>query len=153
MSKRVVVTANEDGDVVIPSTNNPVYGYVRVEQERDIFDETSGWLKSKKVSALIPGTVKELKALGWYSGQEIAGKIVVKESLTPFNKKDPEKNIKIAGETGVVCSVGGEPIYRNNFYTPNPAALDILVPHDNSDEIIAANATLEHAGEGKELEL
>jgi hypothetical protein len=44
--------------------------------------------------------------MGFYAGQELPGTIVIEESLTPFNKKAPERDLKIAGETGIVCRVG-----------------------------------------------
>ena len=69
-------------------------------------------------------------------GNEVEGKIVVVESLTPFNPVNPEKDLKIAGDTGVVCCIDGQPIYRQCYFTPNEKAKDVFISHDNSDEII-----------------
>ena len=133
MSKKVRVTAL-NGVVITVSENNSEFGHVRVQQERSIYDER-GWLRRKLVTALIPGSIVDLKAEDFQEGQELPGKIVIKESLTPFNKKDADKDIKIAGETGVVCRKGGKPIYIKCFYTEDANATDTLVAHDNTDEI------------------
>ena len=132
MSK-VKVTANEAGAVIIVSQNNPEWGHIRVMQERVIFDE--GWAKKKTISAFIPGTIEDLKALNWLPNQELDGKIIEKESMKPFNTKDPERDYKIAGKTGIVCVVDGAPIYRKTQYTNNPSAADIKILHTNGEDI------------------
>ncbi len=147
MSK-VKVTANSEGNVIIPSENNPEYGYVRVQQERPMFNDR-GFMTNVKLSALIPGKITDLKTLGWVDGQELPGKIVVKEQLAPFNKKDPTRDLKKAGETGITIMQNGQPIYRNTFYKPDPNAVDVLEEHTNREEIKAAYAELEKTPAGK----
>lgn len=137
MTSKVKVTANEDGRVVIPSDNNPTFGYVRVKQERAVTDE-NGWIRIKSLTALVPGTVSDLTKLGWVNGQMISGTIVIREQMMPFNKRNPERDLKVAGNTGIVCKVGDDPIYRNTFYTTNPSAQDVIIAHTNVDEIKAA---------------
>ena len=137
MTSKVKVTANEKGQVVIPSENNPMFGYVRVQQERPVTDE-NGWLRLKTLTALVPGTVSDLSKLGWVNGQFIPGNIVIREQLTPFNKRNPDRDLKVAGDTGIVCRVGDQPIYRNTFYSTNPSAVDTVLEHTNADEIKAA---------------
>jgi len=136
--KKVKVTANAEGKVVIVSENNTEFGYIRVVQTREIFDEATGFVKPKEVGALVLGEVKDLNGLGWKSGQDLDGKIIVKEQFTPFNKKNPERDYKIAGETGIVCCVDGSPIYRRTVYTPNLKAEDTIVQHTNVEEIHVA---------------
>jgi hypothetical protein len=69
------------------------------------------------------------------------GKIVVEESLEPFNKKNPERDLKVAGETGIVCTIGGLPIYRRTKFTFNANATDTAtIQHDNVEELRAAYA-------------
>ena len=63
---------------------------------------------------------------------------MIKESLTPFNTKKPESDLKIAGTTGVVCKVNGQPIYRKTIYTDIPTVKEELIAHDNVDEIRGA---------------
>jgi hypothetical protein len=129
MSTNVRVVADEFGNVVNISANNPEYGYVRLEQEVHQISET-GWLRATRRSALLKGTVTDLVNAKFVADMELPGKIIVKESLEPFNSENPEKHIKIAGDTGVICNIGGQPIYRDSFYTRNESAEDILIMHD-----------------------
>lgn len=138
MESKVKITGDELGNVIHQSVNNPEYGYVRVEQVRSMYDD-NGFLRRRVVSALIQGSMEDLKQEGYYLGQELPGKIVIIESLNPTNKKDHTKNIKTAGNTGVVCKVSGKPIYRKTIYTIISNLTDELVKHDNVDEIKAAN--------------
>lgn len=131
---KVRVTADINGNVIGVSQNNPEYGYVRVEQSVTQITE-AGWLKPVKRSALIKGKVEDLAQAGFIDGFELSGKIIVKESLTPFNPENPDKDLKIAGQTGVVCRIDDQPIYRQTFYTSNQEAYDELITHDNTSEI------------------
>jgi hypothetical protein len=88
MNSKVTVTADAAGNVVVPSMNNPEYGYVRVEQVKTIFDD-KGFVARKPISAIINGTVSDLKSLGWTKNQVLDGKIIIKESTTPFSTKNP----------------------------------------------------------------
>lgn len=151
MTSTVKVTANESGQVVVPSENNPTFGYVRVEQERAVTDE-NGWIRVKTLTALVPGTVSDLKKLGWVNGQSVPGTIVVREQLMPFNKRNPERDLKVAGDTGIVCKVGDQPIYRNTFYSTNPNAQDTLIAHTNVEEIKAAYSGVSLASDKEEVD-
>lgn len=131
---KVLVTADKNGNVIGVSENNPEYGYVRVEQTGSFIND-QGWLRISRRSALIKGLVKDLVETGFTEGQELEGKIVVVESLTPFNPENPDRDLKIAGETGVVCRIDDQPIYRQTFYTTNPHNQDQLIMHTNTEEI------------------
>lgn len=136
MSK-VIVTANLDGRVIVPTGES--FGYARVEQTTDTFTDR-GFAVKKTVSALVFGKLDVLKSLGWHDGQELEGKIVIKESFTPFNKKNPEKDLKLAGKSNIPCTKGGRNIYRRAVYIPDVNAVDDLIKHDNyipSDALIA----------------
>jgi len=141
MDSKVKVTADKAGNVIVKSANNPEFGHIRVEQTRMVVED-NGFARRKKLSALIPGTITDLKGFGWESDQEVEGKIIVKESVKPFNKRDPERDFKVAGKSGVVCTVDDAPIYRKHFYTLSSTADDVLVEHDNEEEIKAAYAEL-----------
>jgi len=135
MNSKVVVLADETtGAVVNVSQNNSEYGYLRVQQVRTMIDD-NGFLRRKPVSALIPGTVDELKATGFFANQQLDGKIVVEESLEPFNDKEPTRDLKVAGETGIVCTLGGLPIYRRTKMSFDGTSADTLVKHDNIEEL------------------
>lgn len=69
----------------------------------------------------------------------LTGKIIVKESLTPFSNNDPDRDLKMAGETGIICAVEGEPIYRKTFFVADATAEDVLIAHTNGDAIREAN--------------
>jgi len=60
--------------------------------------------------------------------------------LTPFNKKNPERDLKIAGDTGIVCTVNGQPIYRRSTYSAASNAQDTLIKHDNVEQLRSAYA-------------
>ena len=139
MDAKVVVTADKAGNVITRSQNNPDFGHIRVEQTRMLIDD-NGFARMKKLSALIPGSVEELQGFGWEANQEVEGRVVVKERQTPFNAKDPERDFKIAGASGIVCTLNGAPIYRKHVFTFDTSAQDVTVEHDNQEEIKAAYA-------------
>jgi hypothetical protein len=144
MNSKAIVLADETGAVITVSENNSDYGYFRVQQARTMIDD-SGFAHRKVLTALVPGLVEELKEMGLYANQQLDGKIIIQESLTPFNKKNPERDLKIAGETGVVCKLGGLPIYRRTKFSFNVNATDSTVDHDNIEELRAAYSAQEKA--------
>lgn len=132
MSK-VTVVADKNGNVINVSAN-PEFGYLRLEQRTIQIDE-KGWLKSVKRSTLLHGKMEDLLDAGYKQGTELPGKIIVVESLSPLNEKNPDKDLKIAGSTNVICRIDDQPIYRQTYYSNNPEAYDILISHNNSEEI------------------
>jgi len=141
MSKKVVVVASAEGVVARPNPNNPEFGHIRVSQTT--YTMENGFRKKSSRTALINGKLADLREEGLKAGEELEGKIIVKESTTPFNKENPDGDIKLAGESGVPCTIGGLPIYRKSFYVTDDST-DVLVAHDNTDEIKAKQATLEN---------
>jgi hypothetical protein len=141
MNTSVQVTANKAGQVI--TSNNNGYGFIRVSQTRMTIDEKTGFARPTVLSALIKGKVEHLEMFGYKSGQELPGKVVVKESLEPFNTKNPEKDYKMAGDTGIVCCVDGQPIYRNCFYNVSGTDMDELIAHTNTDAIREAATVVE----------
>ena len=138
MSK-VRITPDENGNVVTISENNPDFAHIRVEQDTYMYDD-NGWLRARKLSALIHAETATLIGMNYQPNQELPGNIIVKESLTPFQAKDSDRDLKYAGKTGVICRVDDQPIYRKTFYSENPNAVHELIQHTNSDEIRAAIA-------------
>jgi len=137
-NSKVTVQADEQNNVIRVSKKNPEFGHIRMVQDRVIFS-TQGWVNNKQLSTLIHGKVEDLTTLGYTAGQQLDGKIVTKEQLQPFNENDPDRDLKYAGDTGIVCCKHGEPIYRRTFYTLDPTEQDALISHTNSDDIRAAN--------------
>ena len=126
---RVIVTADKNGNVINVSENNPEYGSIRVQQEGIIEINEKGFLKQVTRSAFIKGKIDDLLKTGYQQGSVISGKIVVKESFEPFNPVNPDKNLKIAGDTGIICRVGDQPIYRETEFTTDLNAQDVTIAH------------------------
>jgi hypothetical protein len=135
MQSKVFVVADEATNTVINiSKNNPEYGYVKLQQVKILVDD-NGFLKRNVLSALIQAPLILLKKMEYYGGQMLEGSIVIKESLTPFNEKDPTRDLKVAGSSGILCKVGDNPIYRKTVYTTSANATDIRIQHDNIEEL------------------
>ena len=139
MDSKVKVVADATTQLVINQSANLEFGYVRVIQNRIVIDD-NGFMKRKEYSALIHGLIEDLQSAGYYDGQELNGKIIAEESLEPFSKKGPNKP-KTAGDTNVVCTLGGFPIYRRTKFSDKMNSEDILIAHDNKAEVKAAYAT------------
>lgn len=139
MNTKVVVTADELGNVITSSLNEDI-GYIRIEQQSNII--LGNWIKNQNRSCLIFGKINDLQALNFKAGQELDGKIIVEESFIPFNAKNAEREMKIAGDTGVVCRVDDQPIYRRTRYTTNLQEQDVLIQHNNVEEIRDAIAAM-----------
>lgn len=143
MSK-VIVTVNPETNQVITLSNNgqpsakdgKQYGYIRLEQT-SMSIANGGWARKSKKSTLIKGVVEDLLSFGFKPNQELPGKLYVIESTEMFR---PNQEPKLAGDTEVVCKVGGLPIYRETFYDATGEKQDTLLQHDNVDEIQAAQA-------------
>lgn len=140
MQNKVTIVPDDNGNVIRQSKNNEEYGYVRVTQEAVQYG-VNGWVNRKVRSALILGKMDDLKEIGLGKMESLPGKIVIKESTDPFNANEPDRDLKIAGETGIICcTADGEPIYRTSFYDASGSLQDELVPHSNGQAIREANA-------------
>lgn len=138
MQNKVQIIPDELGNVIRVSQNNADYGHLRLEQQRVIFGNT-GWVNKKTVSTLLHGKVEDLRDMGLQNMTELPGKIIINESLEPFNTNDPDRDLKIAGKTGIICCQDGQPIYRKTMYVSDVNAEDTLVAHNNGDAIREAN--------------
>ena len=139
---KVKVVADEFGNVIRVSEKNPEFSHIRVEQ--DVITFNKAWVVKKTRTALIHGKTVELKDLvsstGMKAGYELEGRIIVKESLEPFSKENPERDIKYAGNTGVPCLFEDQIIYRTSYFTSSKFDEDELIPHTNVNEIREASA-------------
>tara|TARA_B110000196_G_scaffold314007_1_gene321575 strand:+ start:6673 stop:7284 length:612 start_codon:yes stop_codon:yes gene_type:complete len=136
--QKVTIMPDELGNVIRVSKNNPEFAHVRIVQEAVTFS-MNGWVKKQSRSALIHGKLEDLQTIGIADNETLPGNIVIKESTNAFNIEDPDRDLKIAGNTGVVCCSHGEPIYRKSFYDATSLQEDELVPHTNGDAIKEAN--------------
>jgi len=75
------------------------------------------------------------------ANQALQGKITVREQLEPFSSNDPDRDYKYAGDTGIICCVDGQPIYRKTFFVTDMNAHDILIAHTNGQDIREANGS------------
>jgi len=101
MQSKVNILADDMGNVVRQSSSNPEFGHVRLQQTRVTFGN-GGWVKKSNISTLLHGKLEDLEELGLDTMDSIPGKIVIKESLQPFSKTDPDRDYKKAGETGII---------------------------------------------------
>lgn len=140
MQNKVQIVPDELGNVIRVSSNNEEFGYIRLTQEKVSFGNT-GWVNRKQLSTLLHGKVEDLREMGIQNMKELPGKIVVRESLEPFSSTNPDRDLKIAGQTGIICCQDGQPIYRKTMYVADVNAEDVLVSHNNGDAIREANGT------------
>jgi len=142
----VRISPDEQGNVIRVSKNNPEFAHIRVTQHKVSFN-TQGWVENKSRSTLIHGKLDDLKELNLQVDQSLSGNIVIQEQTEPFNNTNPERDLKVAGETGIVCKKINyetgeeEPIYRRTFYDMTGNIQDTLVPHTNGQEIRDANGS------------
>ena len=139
-AKVQIVPEDKTGAVIRVSKNNPEFGHVRLTQQKVTFTAT-GWVKKTNLSTLLHGKVEDLEALGIQDSSELPGNIVVQESTQPFSESDPDRDLKIAGETGIICATAdGEPIYRKTIYDGTGSMEDTLIAHANGQAIREANS-------------
>lgn len=129
---KVATCKNDSADLIGVSSNNPDYGYIRIQSSSAIQFGAGGWLNSNTRSTLIKGKITDLTA--WVKsnnikvGSEFAGKIVVKEALMPFYENQQPKR---AGAEGEILHKDGQPIFRVTEFTLDQSAQDTLIAHDN----------------------
>ena len=138
MKNQVTIVPNETGAKIRISKNNSDYGHVLLKQEKTIIG-TNGWVKTTRLHALLHGEVDDLKSIGIKKMKTLPGQIIVKESTTPFNEKNPDMDLKYAGKTGIVCCKDGEPIYRRALYDASMTEIDEFIAHTNGEDIRTAN--------------
>ena len=140
MQSKVNIIADDMGNVIRQSNNNSEYAYIRLQQDRVTFGN-NGWVKKSNVSTLLHGKLEDLQSLNFKAQDTLAGKIIIKESLEPFTSNDPDRDLKRAGDTGIICCVDGQPIYRKTFFVADATAEDVLIAHNNSEAIREANGS------------
>ena len=138
-NQSVVIVKDDMNNAIRVSKNNAEYAHIRLSQERTMIN-SNGWLQTKQIKALIHGKTEELISTGNKKFKKLPGNIVIKESLTPFNKNNPDRDLKMAGNTGIVCCIDGQPIYRTTKYDATGIQEDELIAHNNGEAIREANA-------------
>jgi hypothetical protein len=140
---------NKSGALMTISTKSPEWGSVRIASEMTAIDPTTGFIRSQKKSFLIKDKVAGLQALLDANPNGMPGKLYTVE----FVESEPpagfqnlldkklsyedaiEKFVKRAGADGPELTVGGERILRYTKYDPSNKEFDIIVAHDNVEEV------------------
>ena len=132
-----LVTVRKENGATVRVSNNPEYGFIVLEQIASELKD--GWISDKTLTTIIQGKISVLESMDL--SKPLIGKIVVKESLRPFNNKMPERDLKYAGDTGIVCMDGDNPIYRKTEFTYDTNAHSEFIKHTNGAEIRSATST------------
>ena len=121
---------NKEGEVL-------KLGTIMVSQET--FTGFSGIARVSRRVAFI--TVEEkmanalLPSLRDNSPFPVNGKIIIKETTTPYVRKDGSlQSPKINPTTGEVITYNGNPVYRNTQFTEDLSAVDVFLRDNNVDE-------------------
>ena len=123
-----VTIVKDDLGNVVRLTSNPEYGYILLSQKRISFK--NGWVNEKNITTLLKGKTDTLKVMGFDLMDTLPGNIIVQESTTPVDPDNTSRNLKIAGDTGIIlCTKDGEPIYRETKYDPTGLEADVLLEH------------------------
>ena len=136
----IKVVADEQGNVIRVSKNNPEWGFVRIQQQRGGWNN-KGFFNTKNRSFLLKAELEELKQMDLTLDTEFSGNIRVVESF-----EGRQEDLKMAGDTGIICK-GVDPetgevrdIYRITEYDQSGQLQDVMIPHINGEEIRNANA-------------
>jgi hypothetical protein len=151
---------NKSGALITVSTKNPAWGSLRLASELTAIDPTTGFIRATKKSFLIKDKVEGLTALLEANPNGLVGKLYTVEfieSETPADFKSLlNKNlsheeaianfVKRAGQDGPELTVGGERILRYTKYDPSNKQFDVVVTHDNQEEIARWRAVQDKGG-------
>jgi hypothetical protein len=143
MSIKIVKFA--DGTTIRQSTSNPEFGVIRVEEVS--ITVSNGFLNETKKSALIRGKKSQIEMLV-ANPELLTGHIQIVEKLeselddgelyVPESSSYAEvleRFSKRAGVDGPILRKNGERIIRYTKVTDNPEEVDIVVVHDNVEEV------------------
>ncbi len=141
----VLLNGQPTEDIIRVNANKPEFGYIMVESVQPVFRD--GFLNLNRRVALVSAKVSDLEQYildnGISAGSDIAGKIVVKESLEQHDlypkAVDSFVGIKYrnaaAKELDLPYLVGDMPVYRKAIFTEDMSMTDTLVAHTNQDAI------------------
>lgn len=107
-----VVKHPETGNVITVNVNKPEYGTIRLDQKTVSME--NGFLNKTNRTVFIGGTVEDLTSMNYKDQQVIAGKIIRKESFTPFFEG---QSPKINPSTQEIITKDDKPVYMQDSYT------------------------------------
>lgn len=126
-------------DAVIRAVKNPNdptasmmrYATIMKEAGKPKFRYTNEFMSASELQVLL--IMENLSA-----GSVTSGKLVIQESLVPFSKTNPSRDIKWADQgAGIACRVDDMPIYRRTVFTNDATKVDTLITHTNGEELSA----------------
>lgn len=107
------------GLVITPSSSNPEYGKIRLDQEVRVFN--NGFMSIQKRTAFVAAKIEDLESLKLKVGSIMRGKIIKIESFSPqYEGHTP----KINPTTGEVVLTNGRETYLTFQYVEDTQALD-----------------------------
>jgi len=121
-----VVAHPETGAIITVSKNNSQYGTIRLDSENVSLE--GKFMNKSKRTAFIRGKVEDLQSLGYKAGQTLGGKIVKKESFSPFYEG---QSPKVNPSNGEIILTNGEETFLDYTYTADNNALDTWVGSTN----------------------
>jgi len=133
---KITTKSKESTEILGISTNNPDYGYIRVEENGATSFGTGGWLNTNSKTALIKGKTSDLKTFITKNnvklGYELPGKIVIVEQTTPFYEgQQPKINPSTSEVLYVTVNGVQKPIYRQTEFTQDTTREDNMIQHEN----------------------
>ena len=122
---QVKVAINSKNNLVFtpkttPSSNGKTYGFYILESEHESME--NGFYRKQRRTATL--TLDVTTNPNWKAGHVLNGRIVVKESHTPFYDGQP---CKINPTTKAEVLVNGKRVYRQSQYTEIAAEQDALI--------------------------
>ena len=119
----------DTGLVITQNPNKPEFGSIRLDYKTATL--SGGFSSIGNRSAFIHGRMEDLEAFGLTAGQELDGKIIKKESFSPFyDGQQP----KINPQTNEQVLTNGRPTYLEFQYTEDPKAHDKWIDEENEVE-------------------
>jgi len=131
------LNTNEDGSPKL-GKDGKRYGFIRIAQQEVDLSAAVAQVKTRSAIKSIAEDSYNAAKDFLTEGTTMPGKIVAKESLI----KEQGYTEKRAGttENAPVCKLGGKTIYRTTVYTEVDSEMDVLIQHDNAEEIKAFQA-------------
>jgi len=146
--------SNQPNKMITPFKGNPLKGYIILKQDEPTF--ANGWIKIQTRSALLKGELKDLEMITKL--KSIPGRIQVCEYLEDAIPQNLLKTLpkaasltealtiadayKMAGDGGAFLKKDGKRIVRFTIYDGSGQSSDIIIAHDNGDEISAVKAAI-----------
>ena len=124
----------DTGLVITQNPNKTEFGSIRLDYKTATL--SGGFSSIGNRSAFIHGRMEDLEAFGLRAGQELVGKIIKKESFSPFYEGQQPK---INPQTNEQVLTNGRPTYLEFQYIEDPKAHDMWIEEEEEavQEVVA----------------